>query len=254
MRCSGTNFSSITKVLLPVPAESDHVPVVDDGDVALRHQHRARLLAVAVVDHARGQHPVGVVDAAGELVAPAPDDAAVDRPRLAGRRHAVRQLRGRVLAPDILLRLRRVGRELQDVVGEHHVHPGLRAAAARQRLADFAQHIVVVLEAAVARRLADAQQIVGEIVADGLVRAAAQRLALRGAFLQHRHQRLGAAQQFLARGSGRASGGLLHQDELAASCRTGIHGRRFGARAWFKSYISGLLSFWMRSTTRAGDA
>ena len=98
---------------------------------------------------------------------------------------------------------------MSDVVGEHHVHPGLRAAAARQRLARFAQHVVVVLEAAVARRLADAQEIVGEIVADGLVRAAAQRLALRGALLQHRHQRLGAAEDFLARGDRRGFLGVV---------------------------------------------
>jgi hypothetical protein len=70
-----------------------------------------------------------------------------------------------------------------------------------------------VLEAAVARRLADAQEIIGEIVADGLVRAAAQGFCLCGAFLQYRHQCLGTAQQFLARGcGGRLLGGRLqHQ-------------------------------------------
>ena len=112
--------------------------------------------------------------------------------------------------------------QLEDVVGEHHVHPGLRAATARERLAHLAENVVIVLETAVARRLADAQEIVGEIVADRFIWAMAQRLALRGAFLQHRHQRLGATEQFLARrhGSGFAGSCLEHQYSRIAD---GLH-------------------------------
>ncbi len=233
MRCSGTNFSSITKVLLPVPA----------SPITCQSSTMVMSLFGTSTEHACLRSPWSITPAAItqsawstplENVMPArPDHAAVDRPALADRRHAVRQLRGRVLAPDVLLRLRRIGRELEDVVGEHHVHPGLRAAAARQRLADFAQHVVAVLEAAVARRLADAQQIVGEIVADRLVRAAAQRFGLRGALLQR----------------------------PAPAPRRGAAIPRARAR-WRISWRSvrlqhqfpGLLSFWMRSTTRAGDA
>ena len=207
MRCAGTNFSSITKVLLPVPAS----PTTCQSSTMVMSlfgtsTEQACLRSPCSIDAGR-HHPVGVIDAAGELMAAAPDDAAVDGRALAGRR-----ARSSTASPSGPCPRRLPApapnrtASLSDVVGEHHVHPGLRAAAARQRLAHLAQHVVAVLEAAVARRLADAQQIVGEIVADGLVRAAAQRLGFRGAFLQHRHQRLGAAQQFLARGGrGRAS-------------------------------------------------
>ena len=79
---------------------TDRAPVVDDLDVALRHQHRARLLAIAVIDAAGGHHPLRVIDAAGEGVASRPDHAAIDRTALADRRHAIGKFCGRVLAPD----------------------------------------------------------------------------------------------------------------------------------------------------------
>src|SRR5262249_1531881 len=86
------------------------------------------------------------------------------------------------------------------------------AATARENLADLAQHVVIVLEAAIACWLADAEQIVVEVVADRFVRAAAQLLRLGGALLQHWHECQRAAGQLPPRGHARwllGNGGFL---------------------------------------------
>ena len=84
----------------------------------------------------------------------------------------------RVGAPDLVLRLQRKGAELQRIVGQDHMHPGLRAAATGEGLGHLAQHVVAEVEAAVARRLANAQEIARHQIGDSLVGTAAQALRL----------------------------------------------------------------------------
>src|SRR3954453_8244289 len=59
------------------PGEADDVPVIDDLDVLLRHQHRDGLLFLAALHIAGRHYPICMVDAAGERMPAGPLHAAV---------------------------------------------------------------------------------------------------------------------------------------------------------------------------------
>ena len=166
--------------------EADDFPVIEERHIAFRDQrHAAGLAAVCLVDEAAADQPVGMVDAARKAMLARPENAAVDALGLADRRNRNADALRIVLRPDIVLRLLREGRELQRIVGQHHIGPGLRGAAACQRLDDRAQHVITKLIAAIGLRLADAQQTEGYIIGDRRVRAAAQGFGLGGTRREH---------------------------------------------------------------------
>ena len=180
--------------------EPHHVPIVDHGRLVLRHEEEAALRRLAVrEDMAAADEPLDVIDAAREAVPAGIDDAARHAPRLADGVEAGGDPGIGVLGPDIVLGADIERAELLRMIGQDVVDPGLRAAAARQHLADFAAHVPAELKAAIARRLADAEEARRLIVRDRFVGAAAQLFAPRGTLAQHGHQRRGAAQQLVAR-------------------------------------------------------
>ena len=81
VRSSGTNLPSRVKSWLPVPHRPGHRPRVDDLDVGRREHHHPQRRHAAVVDHAVGDEPVGVLASAGERPAPGDPEPTVDRRR-----------------------------------------------------------------------------------------------------------------------------------------------------------------------------
>ena len=151
------------------------LPVVDHLGVALGHQEEVRAVEAFVLDdHAAADQPFGEIDAAGEAVPAGKQESALDALGAADRIERGRDDGVVVLAPDLLLRLRREGRDQHLVVGEDVLQPGLRAAGGREHFAHVAQDVPAHVEAAVARRLAHAQQARALEFVDGFVRHAAR--------------------------------------------------------------------------------
>ena len=141
------------------------------------------------VDHAAADQPAREVDTARKSMPAGIEVAALDARGAAGRIERGRDDGVVVLAPDLLLRLRREGRDQHGVVGEDVLQPGLRAVGRREHVGNIAQHVPAHLVAAIARRLAHPQQPGALEILDRLVGNAALILAARGTLLEHGHQR-----------------------------------------------------------------
>ena len=104
-----------------------------------------------------------------------------------------------VLAPDLVLRLRRESRDQHGMIGENMLQPGLRAVGSGEHLGKIAQHVPANLVTAIARRLTHPQQPGAFEILDGLLGNAALILATLRALLEHRHQRARARHQLVGR-------------------------------------------------------
>src|SRR4051812_21042076 len=109
-----------------------------------------------------------------------------------------------VAAPNILLRLRRKGREHVRVVGENALNPGLRPARSGEDLRDFAKHVPAELIAAVAGRLTHARQPGALVILNRALGTAPHVLGLLRTFLEGGGELPRPRQQFI-----RTNGNLL---------------------------------------------
>ena len=124
------------------------LPVVDHLGVALGHEEEVRAVEAFVFDnHAATDEPACEIDAAGEAVPAGIEKSALDALDAAGRIERGRDNGVVVLAPDLLLRLRREGRDQHRVVGKDVLQPRLRAAGGREQFADVAEDVPAHLEA-----------------------------------------------------------------------------------------------------------
>ena len=164
-------------VLAAGAAQAGDVPVVLDAVVGARHQKHAgvgRRVGLERRRDAAQDHPLAEVAAARKRPAAGEAKAAGDPLDRAGRRYRGRELRAVVLAPDILLSLRRQDREVPVVHAQHAENPAARPAH-RGDLGDrLVEDAGVEFVAAVALRLQGAQQPVLLEIGEGLVGQAAQ--------------------------------------------------------------------------------
>ena len=171
-------------------AQADRVPHVVDGVVAGGQQERAEVdrLAVAVDHDPAEQHPARVVAAGGEAPPPVQPVAALDRARPPGRRVRGGHPRGRVGAPDVLLRLRREQGELPRMHAEDRRDPAGRPAGARDQPHRGEERDRVGLKPAVAGRLEQPEEAGLRQRLDRLGRHDPVVLGLLGPLPEHREQ------------------------------------------------------------------
>ena len=188
-------------------SQTNDFPIIDHGDIALgQNNHAARLAAVFFHNGAAADQPMHMVDAARKAMQAFPSDATIHALAFANGRDRDADALRIVFAPDFVLRFFGESRELQRIVGEHHIGPGLRGAAARKRLDDRAEHVITHFIAAIEHRLADAQQARIDVIGDCLVGATTQAFGLRSARGQDRHQCFRTGDHF---GRGNAEGFVL---------------------------------------------
>ena len=135
-RSAGTKTSSATESWLPVPRNPRVLPIVEELKVFGRQRDNG--WHGRFVDHASGEHHVGMADAAAKRPAARDHDAAVDRPPLTARRpHARGQ--AATVAEQLVAARRRQVRDEQGAghlpIATHQPVDGRRAPVPRPRAA-----------------------------------------------------------------------------------------------------------------------
>ena len=167
---------------------------------------------------AAADHPIGMIHAARKAMHGAPHNTAFDALGFTNGGHGDTDTRRRILRPDIILSVERESGELERIIRQHHMNPGLRTTAARQGLNGFTQHIIAQIIATIARWLANTQQTLINIITNSGIRRAAQFITFLRTLRQNRHHGLRPRENLLARlGGGKA----LRQNRLR--CNIHIH-------------------------------